>query len=248
MTDPKTVAFPVKYQAEDRRYLTKRKEFAKSIGRPDLYEYVDHFGLYAGTQTITGKLFVYELLKRSLSIPGHIAEFGTWKGSNLMFMAKVLRALQPNSHKLVLGFDNFDGLPEPAKVDGDFAVESTGKYKGNEAILREAIDLFELDEWIYLIIGDATKTISQFENSYQETLISLAYIDFDLYEPVQCALDFLSRRLSVGGIIAFDEAISRLWPGETIALLEYVNKGKQKFKMESNTLSRQPTMILIRVE
>jgi predicted O-methyltransferase YrrM len=148
----------------------------------------------------------------------------------------------------VLGFDNFAGLPPPANEDGEFARSTVGKYKGDERILREAIHLFQLEEWVNLIVGDATGTIPEFEKAFPETLISLAYIDFDLYEPVKCALDFLSRRLAMGGIIVFDEAISRNWPGETLALLEHLHSSQRKYKMEANTLSRQPTMILIRTE
>ena len=37
-------------QAED--YLARRKSFAEDIGSPGLWHPVDHFGLYAGTQTI----------------------------------------------------------------------------------------------------------------------------------------------------------------------------------------------------
>lgn len=53
-------------------FLTKRKLFAKDIGAPSLYDYVDHFGLYAGLHTIGNKLWTYELFKKTIGTPGDI--------------------------------------------------------------------------------------------------------------------------------------------------------------------------------
>ena len=236
----------IKFQEEDRKYLSDRKSFAQQIDFPDLFDYIDQFALYAGLQTIGSKLFCYEVIKRTIKIPGHICEFGVWKGSNLLFMAKVLQLLQPNTYKLIFGFDNFSGLPIPLEKDGSYARESSGKYRGDEKILRDAIALYNLDAWCHLIVGDAVQTIKDFENAKPEVLVSLAWIDFDIYEPCAVALDFLSRRLAIGGIIVFDEAISHLWPGETIAMLEFLNKRDGSYIMESNYISRQPTMMIIR--
>jgi hypothetical protein len=235
-----------KFSEEDKRYLKQREEFAVSVGFNNLFEYIDQFGLYAGAQTIGRSLFTYEIIKRTIKIPGHIVEFGVWKGSNLLFMTKVLKLLQPSTYKLVFGFDNFKGLPNPVVIDGAFAKDCIGKYRGDEKILRHAIKLYELDEWCHLIVGNAVQTIKQFEKTKPEVLVSLAWIDFDIYEPCVVALDFLSRRLAVGGLIVFDEGISHLWPGETTAMLEFLNKSGGTYKMESNTISRQPTMMIIK--
>ncbi len=70
-------------------FLSKRDEFAKTLGCENLYEYIDQFPLYAGEFTLGNKLFTYDLLRDASKVPGDIAEFGCWKGSNLMFLAKV---------------------------------------------------------------------------------------------------------------------------------------------------------------
>ena len=38
------------------------------------------------------------------------------------------------------------------------------------------------------------------------------------------------------------------WPGETIAMKEFLNQSSHKFEMINNDLSRQPTVALKRVE
>ncbi|MDF2178308.1 class I SAM-dependent methyltransferase [Aliiglaciecola sp. CAU 1673] len=233
-----------KFSRGDNEYLQRRKQFAEEIGEPRLYERIDHFALYAGEQTLGNKLAVYEMLKETLSVPGHIAEFGTWKGANLMFMAKTLQLLSPNSTKMVLGFDNFSGLPSGDRKDGEHIKSLQGAYCGDEALLRKAISMFQYDDYVHLIVGDANQTIPQFANDNPEVLISLAYIDFDIYEPVKTALTFLEDRLAVGGIIAFDEAISAIWPGETVAMLEFLQASGSRYQMVANSISRQPVMYL----
>lgn len=51
-------------------------------------------------------------------------------------------------------------------------------------------------------------------------LISLLYLDFDIYEPTKVALKHLYPRVVKGGIVAFDELNKVDYPGETVALLE----------------------------
>jgi SAM-dependent methyltransferase len=227
-------------------FLTKRQEFAKYIGRPELYEFIDQFGLYAGVQTIGNKIFTYELLKQTVGIPGDIVEFGSWKGGNLLFLTKLISLLEPNSPKRVLSFDNFSGLPEPSNKDGEYARAQIGNYKGNEQVLRKAIALFGFDHKIDLVVGDALETIPKWRESNEHSIFSFCYLDFDLYDPTVKALELIDDSLAIGGVVVFDEALTNEWPGETLAVKEYLKKTKKKFRMLSNTLSQQPTLAIIR--
>jgi hypothetical protein len=228
-------------------FLENRKKFSKEIGRPDLYEFIDQFALYAGVHTIGNKLWTYDLFKTTIGVPGDIYEFGCWKGANLMFLAKLNQLLEPSTSKRIFGFDNFSGLPEAIPVDGDYAPSQVGNYLGNEQHLRNAIQLFELEDKVELIVGDALETIPKFKSDNMESLCSLAYIDFDLYEPTTEALQLVDGSLSVGGLIIFDEAGTKEWPGETVAMKEYLKSSKHNFEMLSNPISRQPTIALRRV-
>jgi SAM-dependent methyltransferase len=236
-----------KFRDGDRDYLSRRKKFAEDLGFPDLYAFIDQFALYAGEQTLATRLATYEILKQTLDVPGHIVEFGVWHGANLMFLAKTLRLLQPNTAKLLFGFDNFAGLPAASGADGARAAGTQGAYRGNEQVLRAAIELYGLDDWVHLIKGDALETIPAFEEKFPEVLVSLAWLDFDLYEPTKAALRFLARRLAVGGIVVFDEALSSAWPGETLALREFLEDcASGRFEMGANRIGRQPVLYLVK--
>lgn len=235
-----------KFIEEDATYLKERDQIAKEIGFDNLFEIVDQFGLYSGIQTIGKALAVYELIKQTLAIPGNIFEFGCWKGSNLLIMAKILKLLQPNTIKEVYGFDSFKGLQNFSKEDevGD-SVKSL--YRGNEEVLRKFITLYRMESWVHLIKGDATKTIKDFEKKNQHFLISLAYLDFDLYLPTCEALKFIHKRLPVGGLIVFDEAMTHEWKGEGKAMLEFLKENDGKYEVSIIPYVRQPTAILKRV-
>ena len=47
-------------------FLDKRKNFAKELGFPNLYEFIDQFSLFAGINTIGNKLWTYELIKKTV--------------------------------------------------------------------------------------------------------------------------------------------------------------------------------------
>ena len=67
---------------------------------------------------------------------------------------------------------------------------------------------------------------------------------FDLYKLVKPALKVIGPRLSHGRAIVFDKALSPCWPGEGIALLEFLHEQKYgQFKMFNiDSLDNQRTM------
>jgi hypothetical protein len=234
-----------KFSREDGVYLSERKLVAEKLDLKNLFDIADHYGLYSGIQTIAKGLAVYELIKQTQTVPGSIFEFGCWKGSNLLLMAKIVALLQPNTIKEVYGFDSFEGLKTISKED-NVDKNVIGRYQGNEETLRKFIGLYGLEEWVHLIKGDATKTIKKFEESNPHILISLAYIDFDLFLPTKEALQFVHKRLSTGGLIVLDEAMTHEWRGEGKAMLDFLREHEGKYETSIIPFVRQPTVILKR--
>lgn len=64
------------------------------------------------------------------------------------------------------------------------------------------------------------QTSTVFLENNQHLLVSLLYLDFDLYEPTKKALEVFVPRMPKGAIIAFDELNCESFPGETLAMLE----------------------------
>ena len=83
----------------------------------------------------------------------------------------------------------------------------------------------DLIQWLKLREGEGSKLdYINFIKENPHLMVSLLFLDFDLYEPTKCALENFLPRMPLGGIIAFDELDNPLWPGETLAMLESHSK------------------------
>ena len=81
-----------------------------------------------------------------------------------------------------------------------------------------------------LIKGDATKSIKKFLKKNPQTIISLAFFDFDIYKPTKICLKAILPHLIKGSVLVFDELNDKVSPGETAALKEVFKLHKVKLK------------------
>ena len=223
-------------------YLEDRKIFSDNIADKSFFEIIDHWTLYCGTQNMARYLYIYDVFKEITDIPGDIAEFGSWKGSNVVFLAKLLSIFQPDSNKKVHCFEGFEGLKTFHEEDGD-QDGLDGKYKGNYEELLDVIRLYQLDRKLLIHKGLIQNTVPAFVEDNPESKFSFLYFDADLYEPAKIMLDNFAQRLSVGGVILFDEWNTPEWPGETKAVAEFLDVN-DNFEMEYPKYARQPTLLL----
>ena len=231
----------------DERIINARKLIKEKFGS-NLYDFIDQYPLFACPQTMLRYQFIQSLLDAVLSVPGDICEFGTWKGSTAVYLAKMLDELEPQSNRKIIVFDNFTGLPAPTAEDGSKAEEQMGNYQGDLDSLLTIINAFDLSHRIELIKGDANTSVPDYFSKKNHLLISFLYFDFDLYEPTIKAWNTVKNNISNGGVIAFDEGLDQeLWVGEYKAAKEIIDElrnNNRNFSIESNRKSRQPQLII----
>ena len=188
-----------------------------------------NFTRYVRRQDLTRLLVRYELFKRILAIKGSIVECGVFHGFGLMSWLNLSAVLEPvNLTRRIYGFDTFKGFPIPSVQDNsDSAQHSTGELRADsKAELLRLIGLHDRNRYlghvpkVELIEGDATQTIPRFLNHHPHVVVSLLFLDFDLYQPTKTAIECFLPRMPKGAIIAFDELDNPLWPGETRAMLD----------------------------
>jgi hypothetical protein len=198
-------------------------------------KHVSNFSLYTPINSIRRFLARYELIKLIQDIPGAIIEMGVCYGDGLMSLIHCHNILQPTyRYREFYGFDTFEGFPDVHENDiadvkwekGDFCNDS---YEKLNRIIDIHNSYYYLPSNVKLIKGDATKTIHEFLKDNKHVIISLLYLDLDLYEPTKVALKEFLPRMAKGSIIAFDELNFKSFPGETIAALEEIGT-KYKFK------------------
>ena len=233
-------------KASDELIFEAREKVKNKFGL-DIYEFIDQYPLFACPQTMLRVNKNFELLSRALLVPGDIFEFGTWKGSTAIFFAKMLDELEPQSNRKIFVFDNFSGLPAPSSLDGNYAKTQIGRYKGDKESMEYLIQAFQLENRINLIEGDALNTIPKFFSKEKPFLVSMAYFDFDLYEPTNIAWKYVKKYLSRGSLLVFDEGLDReRWEGEFKVVEEIIQDSdfKNKIVVYPNKTSRQPEVIL----
>jgi hypothetical protein len=227
-------------------YLDGLSEYIESgIGTP--LEKFQNFAKYVPRQHLTYFLVRYELFKKILDVHGSIIECGVFLGGGLLSFAQLSAIFEPVNHqRRIIGFDSFEGFPELDAKDGakDKGEKKVGGLASHahDDILR-AIELFDANRFIgqipkvSLVKGDATQTIPKFIEENPHTVVSMLYLDFDLYPPTKAALRHFVPRMPKGGIIGFDTLNMPDWPGETVALLEELginNLRIQRFPFDSH--------------
>lgn len=194
---------------------------------------------YMRRSHVTRFASLYELFKLVLPVKGSIVECGVFRGFSLMTLAQLSAALEPtNLTRRIYGFDTFGGFPSVSAEDlpsttgvtvGDLAADSYDE-------LSRLIEVYDSDRFlghlkkVGLIKGDVSETIPRFMAENQHLVVSLLFLDLDLYEPTAVALRNFVPRMPKGSVLAFDELDNPIWPGETMAVLDELGLGRLELR------------------
>lgn len=200
---------------------------------------LENFTKYIKRQKLTRLLAMYEIFKKVLPIKGSVVECGVFKGFSLMNWAQMSAVLEPaNLTRKIYGFDSFKGFLDVKKEDMNkyVKIKSGGLASNSFDELNELIKIYDKNRFlghvnkVQLIRGNATESIPNFVKNNKHLVVSLLFLDFDLFEPTKIAIENFYPRMPKGSIIAFDELDNPIWPGETHALLKTI--GINKLKIE----------------
>jgi hypothetical protein len=227
------------FRAAQEVEAAKRVQELFTTSKDTLQERLDSFPKYVRRPVLTRFLALYEIFKRILPVKGSIVECGVFRGFGLMSWAKLSAILEPtNLTRRIYGFDSFEGFPSPHTKDKNSMIPARKGHLSSNSFdeLNSLIGLFDQDRYlghipkVKLIKGDARKTVPKFVKDNRQLVISLLFLDFDLYEPTRLALKHFIPRMPRGSVVAFDELDNPIWPGETEALLE--EGGIHKYRIE----------------
>jgi macrocin-O-methyltransferase TylF-like protien len=224
------VHLPENQRPQDDEYYRRLNEYyARSAG-----SHVDKlraFPKFVPVAELGRFLAKSRIFERVLGVPGSVVECGVFGGGGLMTWAALSAILEPLNHvRRVIGFDTFEGFvrtsakdasaaANPSAVAGALAADAAADIEQSAAIFDLYRPLGHIPK-IELVKGDALTTIPEYVDRNTHLVVSLLYLDFDLYEPTKCALERFVPRMPKGAVIAFDELNHRAWPGETMALLD----------------------------
>jgi hypothetical protein len=220
---------PLRTEAEQKVGPALANEFGSS--RDPIEARLETFPRYARRKTITRFITLYELFKLALPAKGSIVECGVFRGFGLMTWAHLSAVLEPaNLTRRIYGFDSFQGFPAISSHDHNpRKTPSSGELKSDSYDeLQRLIDIYDQDRFlghvdkVHLIKGDLIDTVPKFLHEHQHLVVSLLFLDVDLYEPTKVALENFVPRMPKGSVLAFDQLDNPIWPGEARAVADTV--------------------------
>jgi hypothetical protein len=236
----------------------QRQDFAaklRSSGIPD-NEILANLALYLNRQELSRILFMSEIYRQIIPVHGVIMEFGVRWGRNLALFSNFRGMFEPfNYSRKLIGFDTFEGFvavhekdsaaTRTEEVDSAWYAVTPEYEKELESILafHEAASPLSHIPKNRLVKGDATKTLEAYLEEHPETIVALAYFDFDLYEPTKRCLELVADRLTKGSILCFDQLNYPQFPGETLALKEVL--GLDRYAIRRSPLAPAQSYIVI---
>ena len=175
---------------QEQSYRNSFLDLFKDCPIPD-NELLSNLGLFMNRQTLSRIVFMHELYQNIINVHGIIAEFGTRWGTNLALFESFRGMYEPyNYTQKIVEFDTFEGFSVLDEKDGNSNIVSLGGYSVTEKYekyLEKVLDYHEQESPLShikkyeLIKGDASVEVEKYLYDNPETIIALAYFDFDLY-------------------------------------------------------------------
>jgi Macrocin-O-methyltransferase (TylF) len=135
-----------------------------------------------------------------------LAECGIWRGATILGMANRLREVQATGWHVV-GFDSFEGFPEPADQDalpdGRHHVRAAKGFYSDTTYeeVNDKVRQLGFKREITLVKGYFENTLS----GWADHNFGVVHLDCDLYSSYMTCLNFFYPRMRPGGFIVFDE-------------------------------------------
>lgn len=238
--DPSSFAEPRTNTQKDLVYRQRLcAHFESATGTT--YEKLWSFARFVPRQRFTMMLSKFDLMRQILDVQGSIVEIGVHFGAGLFEWAQFSEILEPrNYQRKIYGFDNFQGFEgitaQDAHAEQSVHLVEGGLHADVFEELIENIKIFDLTRVlghipkIHLVKGNANETIPHFVGQNPQLVVSLLYLDVDLYGPTATALECFLPRMPKGAVIVFDELNCEKFPGETVAVHEKLGINRLRIK------------------
>jgi len=194
-------------------------------------------------QHLARLLYCYYLYSLSREVFGDVFVMGVRWGFEMIAFNNIKAMLDPYAYdKAIVGFDTFEGFSSIGEKDGTNEVIADGAYGVTEEysgtlskIIRAHQDNAPRSHLTRceIVKGDIVNTLNQYLAEKPQTIVSLLYIDLDLYEPTKKSIELLYDRIPAGGILCFDQLNHKIFQGETRAFIESLGLSSSRVKKMS---------------
>ena len=224
-----------KKSKDDKDYFN----FLKHIEKQEIpsTEIIFQFPIYLGEKNLARHLQFYELFKKVQNLSGHIADVGTWKGSSMIFMSKLVKILENNSGTKVYGFDWFKDHVQ-GKNDKK---EHQGKYKSSYVELKKNVKMLKLNNTEIIKI-DLVKNLRSFFNKNKWLRFKYVFVDCGTEKVLENAVPLFWSRLLKNGVMILDHYNNPTSPSESNIIDSVIGKNS----IEKFHFSDHPSAFIIK--
>jgi len=196
---------------------------------------LENFPKYVRRQALSKFMARADIYRKTIDIHGTVIDGGVNAGCSLFTFAQLSSIFEPvNYTRRIIGFDTFTGIPSVHKKDinegktsphifeGGFAAE------GYDADIMKGAGIFDANRnlghipKIEIVKGDVRETMPKYLQDNPHLIVSLLHLDMDVYEATKVAIETFFPRMPKGAIIIFDEINQPGYPGETLAVDEFI--------------------------
>jgi len=203
------------------------------------------YPVYVNSRRLMRFVSRYEMFKRIIHVPGDIIVCGLYEGFDFFSFMKLHAEMEPrNRYRKLTGFDTFTGYTEFSNHDRDIPEVDGDLTEGGchadldefkVSTIRESEVLGSQMPVTEIRIGDVADEGPAYVEENPDTIVSLLYLDMNLYEPTKAALECFLPLMSLGGIVALDNLCAVHIPGATVAAKEVLGQRRwQQFEWENN--------------
>ena len=187
--------------------------------------------------------YFLSLFNKISNIQGDIVELGIGEGNTFTMLAYMVGSEETSFKRRLLGFDSFEGFPEPDVKDVSPREPQKGEWKISEDMVHKRLEKSGILKTYPSLDFKITKGfLNEILPKFPESQIAFLHIDVDLYSGYRDALFHLFPKVASGGVILFDEykdfpveplygngSIDK-WPGCTQAVDEYFKDRPEKIQ------------------
>ena len=138
---------------------------------------------------------------------GDIIEFGVWRGGALELIAYALNEYQGSNR--IIGFDTFEGHPEPGKDEVDIWGNNMQKKFKEEKVGKWAYANYE---YVLSNLNNVYKNVQLYKGLVDESIdenkvsnIAILRLDMDWYKPTKIVLQKFYNKILKGGLLIIDD-------------------------------------------
>lgn len=190
-----------------------------------------HLSTFMRRQTLSRLLYLDELYRKIVDVPGVILEFGVQHGATLSILNSLRGIHEPYNHsRTIVGFDTFEGFEGVSKLNDPEVVKS-GQYSVSNDWEVELESIITLQQQFSplshinkfeLIKGNLIETFPNWLETNPGLSVAMVIFDVDIYEPTKYAIEKVIPRLTKRSLLVFDEFSCKHFAGETIAAMDSI--------------------------